>query len=66
MLPLAAMPGSGAELYQGLGVVLTGRLAFSTVVIPTMVPALTGLLQDFSPRNRQPAPQPKSSTAIAL
>ncbi len=53
MLPLAVVPGEGAELYQGLGVVLTGGLAFSTLVTPTMVPALMGLLQDF----RQAPPQ---------
>ncbi|MGK7946054.1 MAG: efflux RND transporter permease subunit, partial [Microcystaceae cyanobacterium] len=30
MLPLALLPGKGAELYQGLGIVLVGGLAFST------------------------------------
>ncbi len=51
MLPLAVVPGSGAELYQGLGVVLVGGLSFSTLVTPTVVPALMGLLQDFRPHN---------------
>jgi len=55
MLPLAVMPGSGAELYQGLGVVLSGGLAFSTLVTPTMVPALMGLLRDFGPGPTPPA-----------
>jgi hydrophobic/amphiphilic exporter-1 (mainly G- bacteria), HAE1 family len=50
MLPLAVVPGQGAELYQGLGVVLTGGLAFSTILTPTVVPALMGLLRDFSGR----------------
>jgi hydrophobic/amphiphilic exporter-1 (mainly G- bacteria), HAE1 family len=50
MLPLAVVPGQGAELYQGLGIVLTGGLAFSTILTPTVVPALMGLLRDFSGR----------------
>ena len=48
MLPLAVIPGKGAELYQGLGIVLTGGLAFSTILTPTIVPALMGLLRDYS------------------
>ncbi|MBE9213388.1 efflux RND transporter permease subunit [Plectonema cf. radiosum LEGE 06105] len=51
MLPLAVIPGKGAELYQGLGIVLTGGLAFSTILTPTVVPALMGLLQDYSGKN---------------
>ncbi|MBD2073746.1 efflux RND transporter permease subunit [Phormidium sp. FACHB-592] len=50
MLPLAVVPGQGAELYQGLGIVLTGGLAFSTILTPTVVPAIMGLLRDFSDR----------------
>ncbi|CDN12658.1 acriflavin resistance protein D [Richelia intracellularis] len=45
MLPLAVVPGKGAELYQGLGIVLTGGLTFSTIMTPTVVPALMGLLR---------------------
>jgi hydrophobic/amphiphilic exporter-1 (mainly G- bacteria), HAE1 family len=62
MLPLAVVPGQGAELYQGLGIVLTGGLAFSTILTPTVVPALMGLIGDFSGRklskfdNRKVAP----------
>jgi hydrophobic/amphiphilic exporter-1 (mainly G- bacteria), HAE1 family len=56
MLPLAVVPGQGAELYQGLGIVLTGGLAFSTFLTPTVVPALMGLLRDFS--GRKPPHQP--------
>jgi hydrophobic/amphiphilic exporter-1 (mainly G- bacteria), HAE1 family len=51
MLPLAIVPGQGAELYQGLGIVLTGGLAFSTILTPTVVPALMGLLRDLSPKD---------------
>jgi HAE1 family hydrophobic/amphiphilic exporter-1 len=50
MLPLAVLPGQGSELYQGLGIVLTGGLAFSTILTPTVVPALMGLLHDLSGR----------------
>lgn len=53
MLPLAVLPGQGSELYQGLGIVLTGGLAFSTILTPTVVPALMGLLYDFSGRRTQ-------------
>ncbi len=50
MLPLAVIPGEGAELYQGLGIALTGGLAFSTLLTPTVVPALMGLLHDLNGR----------------
>ncbi|WP_413166569.1 efflux RND transporter permease subunit [Capilliphycus salinus ALCB114379] len=47
MLPLAVFPGKGAELYQGLGIALTGGLALSTVLTPTVVPALVRLMEDW-------------------
>ncbi len=49
MLPLAVLPGKGAELYQGLGIALTGGLALSTFLTPTVIPALMGLRRDFQP-----------------
>lgn len=58
MLPLAVVPGQGAELYQGLGIVLTGGLAFSTILTPTVVPAIMGLLRDFGDRSSL---QPKTA-----
>jgi HAE1 family hydrophobic/amphiphilic exporter-1 len=54
MLPLALIPGQGAELYQGLGIALVGGLAFSTVLTPTIVPALMELLQDMRGRKMRP------------
>lgn len=48
MMPLAVVPGDGAELYQGLGVVLVGGLTFATVLTPTVVPALMGLFKDWN------------------
>lgn len=62
MFPLAVVPGQGAELYQGLGIVLTGGLAFSTILTPTVVPAIMGLLRDLSDRlsSKPKPPAPKS------
>jgi hydrophobic/amphiphilic exporter-1 (mainly G- bacteria), HAE1 family len=53
IIPLALFPGQGSELYQGLGIALTGGLAFSTILTPTVVPALMALLQDFSGDRRK-------------
>jgi hydrophobic/amphiphilic exporter-1 (mainly G- bacteria), HAE1 family len=73
MLPLAVVPGQGAELYQGLGIVLTGGLAFSTFLTPTVVPALMALLQDIARTGRWrrspvtknlPAPAPKIPSQV--
>ncbi|MGF1493158.1 MAG: efflux RND transporter permease subunit [Microcoleaceae cyanobacterium] len=60
MLPLAILPGKGAELYQGLGIVLVGGLAFSTLLTPTVVPALVRLMQDWEDRqkSKQQSPAP--------
>ncbi|CCO23960.1 efflux RND transporter permease subunit [Maridesulfovibrio hydrothermalis] len=40
MLPLAIAPGPGSELYRGLGAVVLGGLALSTVFTVFMIPAL--------------------------
>ncbi len=40
MLPLVLFPGAGSELYRGLGSVVLGGLALSTVFTIFMVPAL--------------------------
>ncbi len=48
MLPLAVIPGDGAELYQGLGIVLVGGLTFATFLTPTVVPALMGIFKDLN------------------
>jgi HAE1 family hydrophobic/amphiphilic exporter-1 len=63
MLPLALIPGEGAELYQGLGIALTGGLAFSTLLTPTVVPALMGLLYDM--RGRRSTPIEDEPAAVA-
>lgn len=61
ILPLAAFPGQGSELYQGLGIALTGGLAFSTILTPTVVPALMALLHDFDRRQKKPKPSQRES-----
>lgn len=38
MLPLVVMPGAGSELYRGLGAVVVGGLAFSTVFTLGLTP----------------------------
>lgn len=40
MLPLVFVPGPGAEFYRGLGSVITGGLALSTVFTIFVIPAL--------------------------
>lgn len=40
MLPLVLMPGSGSELYRGLGAVVVGGLAVSTVFTLILVPVV--------------------------
>ncbi len=40
MLPLAVAPGPGSELYRGLGAVVLGGLALSTVFTIFVIPAL--------------------------
>ncbi len=60
ILPLAAFPGQGSELYQGLGIALTGGLAFSTILTPTVVPALMALIHDFDRRQKRPPSKPEA------
>jgi HAE1 family hydrophobic/amphiphilic exporter-1 len=40
MLPLVVAPGPGSELYRGLGAVVLGGLAISTLFTVFVVPAL--------------------------
>lgn len=40
MLPLVLLPGAGSELYRGLGAVVVGGLAISTVFTLFLVPAV--------------------------
>jgi len=46
MLPLVLMPGSGSELYRGLGSVVVGGLLVSTVFTIFLIPTLLSLVLD--------------------
>ena len=43
LLPLVLFPGSGSELYRGVGAIVLGGLALATVLSIFVVPALFGL-----------------------
>jgi HAE1 family hydrophobic/amphiphilic exporter-1 len=47
MLPLVLMPGSGSELYKGLGSVVVGGLIVSTLFTLIVVPLLFSLVLDM-------------------
>jgi len=47
MLPLVIFPGAGSELYRGLGSVVLGGLALSTVFTLFVVPAMFSLSLDI-------------------
>ncbi|MEO0474811.1 MAG: efflux RND transporter permease subunit, partial [Planctomycetota bacterium] len=47
MLPLVLMPGSGSELYRGLGSVVVGGLVVSTLFTLIVVPLLFSLVLDL-------------------
>ncbi|MFI4875162.1 MAG: efflux RND transporter permease subunit [Blastopirellula sp. JB062] len=49
MLPLVLMPGSGSELYRGLGAVVVGGLVVSTIFTMILVPVLLSVLFEFRP-----------------
>jgi HAE1 family hydrophobic/amphiphilic exporter-1 len=68
MLPLVLMPGSGSELYRGLGAVVVGGLVVSTVftlvLVPVVLSALFGLRDPrASARARSAAAEPMPLTA---
>ncbi|MFT4978365.1 MAG: HAE1 family hydrophobic/amphiphilic exporter-1, partial [Myxococcota bacterium] len=44
LLPLVLFPGSGSELYRGVGAIVLGGLALSTVLTLFVVPCLFSLL----------------------
>ncbi len=46
MLPLVLMPGAGSELYRGLGAVLIGGLAVSTIFTLFLIPTLFSMIPD--------------------
>jgi HAE1 family hydrophobic/amphiphilic exporter-1 len=65
LLPLVLMPGSGSELYRGLGSAVLGGLVLSTVVSVLFVPALFSLIQDLQGLfRRQPVLEEESGLAL--
>jgi len=47
MMPLVLIPGSGSEMYRGLGSVVVGGLIVSTVFTLVLVPMLFSLVMDM-------------------
>ena len=48
--PLVFTPGSGTELYRGLGAIVLFGLLFSTVITLTFIPALLSLMLEWRER----------------
>jgi HAE1 family hydrophobic/amphiphilic exporter-1 len=65
MLPLVLMPGSGSELYRGLGAVVVGGLAVSTVFTLFLVPVVLSVTFDVTRHVRAMVEQRKSAVAFA-
>ncbi|MCH7547993.1 MAG: efflux RND transporter permease subunit [Candidatus Krumholzibacteriota bacterium] len=52
MLPLVVLPGAGSELYRGLGSVVVGGLAFSSVLTLVLTPLVFSLAIETAARVR--------------
>ena len=65
MLPLAIGGGAGAELYQGLGAIIVGGLALSTLFSLFLVPVLLSIGHDLTERGATPPPAPVVSSEPA-
>ncbi|MBK1827178.1 efflux RND transporter permease subunit [Haloferula rosea] len=63
MIPLVLMPGSGSELYRGLGAVVVGGLTVSTIFTVFLVPAVLSAI--FALKQPEPAGQTNPEPAIA-
>jgi len=50
MLPLVVLPGAGSELYRGLGAVVVGGLAFSTIFTLLLTPLVFSLAVEIATR----------------
>jgi HAE1 family hydrophobic/amphiphilic exporter-1 len=65
MLPLVLFPGSGSEMYRGLGSVVVGGLVVSTVFTLVLVPLLLSITVQAMEGLRAvfgPAPEPGGRT----
>jgi hydrophobic/amphiphilic exporter-1 (mainly G- bacteria), HAE1 family len=47
MLPLVLIPGSGSELYRGLGAVVVGGMLLSTLFTLVLIPILMSIFEDI-------------------
>jgi len=63
MAPLVFMPGSGSELYRGLGSVVLGGLLVSTIFTIVLIPLLLSLVMDFQQYLGNRRTQPRAGTA---
>lgn len=63
MLPLVVWPGTGSELYRGLGSVVLGGLAMSTIFTVFLIPSL---LMFFIGMEKIPSPPGGSATDPAM
>ncbi len=63
MAPLVFMPGSGSELYRGLGSVVLGGLLVSTIFTIVLIPLLLSLVMDFQQYLGNRRSQPRATTA---
>jgi HAE1 family hydrophobic/amphiphilic exporter-1 len=63
MLPLVLMPGSGSELYRGLGAVVVGGLLVSTFFTLILVPILLHALLRLGGRPSPDGPSGEPSSA---
>ncbi|NOZ19620.1 MAG: efflux RND transporter permease subunit [Planctomycetes bacterium] len=73
MLPLVLMPGAGSELYRGLGSVVVGGLALSTVFTLFVVPSVfalvlraQGLFHRSHPEPEEAEPESDANVETAL
>ncbi|MCP3999405.1 MAG: efflux RND transporter permease subunit [Gammaproteobacteria bacterium] len=65
MLPLVIFPGSGSELYRGLGSVVLGGLIVSTIFTLLLIPAVFSLVMDIKERVRWGKDSGKNNFAIS-
>ncbi len=65
MLPLVLMPGSGSELYRGLGAVVVGGLTVSTIFTLFLVPAVLSVIFALKDRETIPSEAPAAEPAKA-
>ena len=57
MLPLVVAPGPGSELYGGLGSVILGGLALSTVFTVFVIPSLLTFFIGMEQRGKESGPR---------